>query len=227
MARMSTGHNLPLKTSGTLLFLSVLFYLSTGYAASRFPEKQLEAFAKRVGNTYWVVEGENPNPLFFFEPSYSASNFHASPKQSFKITGMVEGADERLYYRLRFSSGKEGYISVDSFMQNLNSSLVTRDPDLQQKKKLADEAEEEVRRVTQIRAQPWPENIKQAAIKKQPALGMRASEVRVVLSKPKKITRLTQRSRAGGNVEQWIYEHGPILTFTDGVLTQIQAPGTQ
>ena len=179
-----------------------------------------------MGNTYWVVEGENPNPLFFSEPSYSASVFQAGPKESFEIAGVVEGADERLYYRLRFSSGKEGYISVDSFMQDLNSSLVAQDPDLQQKKKLADEEQEEVMRVTQIRAQPWPESVKQAAIKKQPTLGMNANEVRIVLGKPKRVTTLTQRSLAGANTEQWIYEHGPTLILSDGVLTQFQAAPT-
>ncbi len=224
MVGIPTRLCLILKRSKILFLLPVLFQLTTGFASSRFTEKYLEALSKRVGNTYWVIYAESQGPLFFSAPSPSASSFHAGPKESFEMTDMVEGPDQRLYYKVQFASGRDGYISVDSFMQELNSTLATQDPDRNQKKRRSEEAQEESKRVEQIGAQPWPENVKQAAIKRQPALGMTAGEVRIVLGAPKRVTSLTQSRLAVGRQERWIYEPGPVLIFTDGVLTQIQGP---
>jgi hypothetical protein len=193
--------------------------------SSQFTEKQLGALAKQVGKTYWVVDGENKTPIFFSAPSPSASPFRIGVKESFQITALVGGSTEKPYYRVRFASGKEGYLSVDSFLEELNSTLVAQDPDKGQKRKSAKEAGEESRREAWIRAQPWPAHVKEAALKRQAILGMNMSEAKAALGKPSRVVKLKHGNPLLGQQEQWVYEGGPVLTFTNGVITRMQPMG--
>jgi hypothetical protein len=206
------------------LFWSLTFVLlpaATTLAAPRFTEKQIEALQRYVGKTYWIAGESERGPLFLSAPSPKAASSSAVSKEAFQITELLPGPAETLYYKAKFPSGKEAYINVDTFLEELNSALVTREPDRGQKSKAAEAAEEESRREEWIRAQPWPENVKQAALKRQAILGMNTEEVKVTLGKPSRIIRLSSVGRFGGRQEQWIYP-GSTLTFTNGVLTLIQ-----
>ncbi len=207
-----------------LLLLSAFLCLITGFASSRLTEKQLEALRKYVGKTYWVVVEEGKRPLFLSAPSPSATSFLPEAKESFQITEMVEGAAQRAYYyyKVRLDAGREGYIDVDSFLEQLNLTLLTVDPDRGQKIKAAKEVQEESKREARIRAQPWPEQIKEAVRKRQAVLGMNGSEARAALGKPNRVVQISGANPLMGQQEQWIYQNGPVLTLTNGVVTRIQ-----
>jgi len=209
------------------LFLSALFCLTTGFAASRFTEKQLEALEKYVGKTYWAVADEGRRAHFFSGPSPSASSFLPEPKESLKITAMVQGSAQRAaaYYKVKFGSGREGYIDVDSFLGELNLTLLTVDPDRGQKIRAAKEAQEEEKREARIRAQPWPEHVKKAVLNRQAILGMDMKEAREALGKPNSVVKINNANPLMGEQEQWIYDKGPVLSFTNGLLARIQTAG--
>lgn len=210
---------------GLLLLLPAFFFLTTGFASSRFTEKQLEAFEKYVGKTYWVMAEEGKRPLFFSAPSPAATSFLPEPKESFQVTEIVEGAMQRpaYYYKVSFASGREGYIDLDSFLGQLNLTLLTVDPDRGQKVRSAKEAEEESKRAARIRAQPWPEHIKEAVLQRKAVLGMAMKEAREALGKPTRVVKVRDASPLMGQQEQWIYDKGAVLTFTNGLITRIQA----
>ncbi len=212
------------RLQGLFLFFSALFCLTTGFASSRFTEKQLEALKKYVGKTYWVAAEEGKVPSFLSAPSPSATSFLPEAKESFQITEMVEGSTQRAYYyyKVRLDAGREGYIDVDSFLEQLNSTLLTVDPDRGQKIKAAKEVQEESKREARIRAQPWPEQIKEAVRKRQAVLGMNGSEARAALGKPNRVVQISGANPLMGQQEQWIYQNGPVLTLTNGVVTRIQ-----
>ena len=214
---------------GLLLLLPALFFLTTGFASSRFTEKQLEAFEKYVGKTYWAVAEEGKRALFFSAPSPSAPSFLPEPKESFQIAEMVEGATQRpaYYYKVSFASGRDGYIDLDSFLEQLNLTLLTVDPDRGRKMRSAKEAEGESRREARIRAQPWPEHIKEAVLQRKAVLGMNMKEAREALGKPARVVKVKNANPLMGQQEQWIYEKGPVLTFTNGVITRLQTTGNK
>lgn len=209
------------KTSVALALISLLLP-AFGSGSSHFTEKQLDALAKQVGKTYWIAAGESKAPIFFSAPSPSASPFPVRVKESFQITTLVGGSTQKPYYRVRFASGQEGYISIESFWEELNSTLVAQDPDKGQKRRSAKEASEESRREAWIRAQPWPAHVKEAALKRQAILGMNMSETKATLGKPSRVVKLKHGNPLLGEQEQWIYEGGPVLTFTNGVISRMQ-----
>jgi hypothetical protein len=209
------------KTSVALALVSLLLP-AFGPGSSHFTEKQLEALAKQVGKTYWIVAGEGKPPIFFSAPSPSASPFPVGVKESFQITALLGGSTPKPYYGVNFASGKEGYVSVESFLEELNSTFVAQDPDKGQKRKSAKEASEESRREAWIRAQPWPAHVKEAALKRQAILGMNMSETRAALGKPSRVVKVKHGNPLLGEQEQWIYEGGPVLTFTNRVLSRMQ-----
>ena len=223
----SRSRQLPLhrRLPGLLLLLPALFFLTTGFASSRFTEKQLEAFEKYIGKTYWAVAEEGKRALFFSAPSPSAASFLAELKESLQVTEMVQGSAQRAaaYYKVKFGSGREGYIDVDSFLGELNLTLLTVDPDRGQKMRSAKESEGESKRAARIRAQPWPEHIKEAVLQRKAVLGMTVKEAREALGKPTRVVKVRDDSPLMGQQEQWIYQNGPVLTFTNGLITRIQA----
>lgn len=200
------------------VFVFILFSLPSP-ASHHYTDKQLEALAGKVGQTYWVVVEEDRRPSFFNSPSPSAASFPAEPKDSFVISELVGVKAKNPYYKVKFASGKEGYIPVESFLEEFNATLVTKDPDSDQKRKLARDAEQESERVAWIRAQPWPERTKEAALRREVVPGMSAKDVKMVLGKPNRIVKLKNRHQKIG--EQWIYANGFTLTFSNGLLTGI------
>lgn len=223
MASGSSQLLVRLRPKRIFLFLAVLYLLAAGAAAPRFTERQLEALRRYVGKTYWV-SGEAQGLAFFAAPSPSADSFFPEAKQSFEVAEMVGGAPQgpAYYYRVTFGSGKEGYINVDSFLEQLNLTVLTVDPDQGRKIRSAKEAEEESRREARIRAQPWPEHIKEAVLQRKAVLGMNLKEAREALGKPARVAKIRAANPLMGQQEQWIYEGGPVLTFTNGLLTRVQ-----
>ena len=215
------------KATKTCFVLAVFFCLTTGFASSRFTEKQLEALGRYVGKSYWVVAGESNKPHFLSAPSPAAPSFFPAEKESFQITEMLEGSKQRpyYYYKVTFDSGREGYIDVDSFLEEINSTFATQDPDRGQKNKSAREAQDEQKREAWIRAQPWPEHVKEAVLKKKAVLGMRMQEARQALGKPTSVVKMKNANPLLGQLEQWTYNNGPVLTFTNGLVTRIQTAG--
>lgn len=213
------------RSQGLFLLLSAFFCLAAGSASSRYTEKQLEALRKYVGKTYWAIADDGRRALFFSAPSPAATSFLPEPKESFQIAEMVEGATQRpaYYYKVSFASGREGYIDVDSFLEQLNLTLLTVDPDRGQKMRSAKESEGESKRAARIRAQPWPEHIKEAVLQRKAVLGMTVKEAREALGKPTRVVKVRDASPLMGQQEQWIYQSGPVLTFTNGLITRIQA----
>ena len=213
------------RSQGLFLLLSAFFCLAAGSASSRYTEKQLEALRKYVGKTYWAIADDGRRALFFSAPSPAATSFLPEPKESFQIAEMVEGATQRpaYYYKVSFASGREGYIDVDSFLGELNLTLLTVDPDRGQKMRSAKEAEGKSKRAARIRAQPWPEHIKEAVLQRKAVLGMTVKEAREALGKPTRVVKVRDASPLMGQQEQWIYQSGPVLTFTNGLITRIQA----
>lgn len=226
---MAGGRNLlflQARASTTFFLLSALFCHTTGFASSLFSEKQLEALGKYVGKTYWAIAEDGRRALFFSAPSPSASSFVPEPKESLRIAEMVQGSAQKPahYYKVRFGSGREGYIDVDSFLRELNATLFTQDPDRGQKIRSAKEAQEERKREARIRAQSWPGHVKEAVLKRQAIVGMNMKEAREALGKPARVVKIKNTNPLMGQQEQWIYDKGPVLTFTNGIITRMQTP---
>jgi hypothetical protein len=191
-------------------------------AETRYTEKQIEQFSSYLGKTYWITADKSLQPTFFSAPSADAQTFQPTLKEGFELKEIVEKHTEKPYYRAAFESGKEGFIPVTSFLQQLNGALLSIDPDRNAKAKTAKETEQEEKRRDWIRQQKWPQHVKDAALKKQPTLGMNKKEVSAVMGKPKSVVRLRSGNQLVGKQEQWIYENGPVLTFSEGIIVRIQ-----
>ncbi|MBI3062114.1 MAG: hypothetical protein HYY83_09100 [Deltaproteobacteria bacterium] len=210
---------------GLLFLLAALLSLTTGFASSHFTERQLAALERYAGKSYWVVAWEGKLPSFSSAPSPAADFFLPQAKESFQITEIVQGSGPKAYYyKVRFDTGREGYIEVDFFLGQLNLTLLTVDPDRGQRIRAAREVEEESKREARIRAQPWPEHIKEAVLKRQAVLGMNMKEAREALGRPRSAVKLKNSNPLMGEQEQWIYQGGLALTFTNGTITRIQSP---
>jgi len=191
-------------------------------AEPRYTEKQIEQFTSYVGKTYWITPEKNQQPAIFSAPSADAKTFQPAPKESFELKEIVEKASDKPYYRAAFESGKEGFIPVTVFLQELQSAFMTVDPDRSDKAKSAKATEQEQKRRDWIRSQKWPEHVKEAALRGQPAIGMNKKEAEQVLGKPRNVVRLKSSNELMGRQEQWIYDKGPVLTFSNGVVVRIQ-----
>jgi len=214
----------PILAAALFAATPLLVASGNGWTASQYTPKQIEVYAQYVGKTYWVVEEPDKTPTFQTAPSPAAPSFHPVVKESFVINEIVGGTAQipAHYYRVTFESGKQGFIPLSSFTQQLNAAFVTVDPDRDAKAKLAKETEAEKKRQEWIQSQRWPEHVKQAALKKQPVLGMSTKEASAVLGKPQRVVGIKYTNLLLGKQEQWTYEGGSVLTFTNGLITRIQ-----
>ena len=207
------------------LFLAALLFAlcaAPARASSHYTLTQLEAFDAYTGKTYWIAADNEKIPAFRSAPSPSAPAFKPGAKESFELEEIVGGKGAPYFYRAVFESGKTGFLAINSFLDGLNLTILTVDPDRNQKRKIAKEAEEESQRQAWIRKQPWPAEVKQAALERRPALGMKLNEARAVLGKPKNVFPLQNTNPLLGKQEQWHYENGTVLTFTNGLVTRVQ-----
>lgn len=209
-------------TIALLAALPLLGPFATVCAASQYTSKQLEAYKNYAGKTYWVVGEANKIPPFLSEPSPAAPTFTPALKESFVLKEIIADQPSTPYYRAIFASGKEGFIPIVTFMERMNASFSSVDPDRSAKAKTAKETADEEKRREYIQSQRWPEHVKQAALAGKPALGMNKKEATAVLGKPKSVVPLKSASALMGRQEQWIYENGPVLTFSNGLVTRIQ-----
>ncbi|HXF75738.1 MAG TPA: hypothetical protein VNN13_06565, partial [Methylomirabilota bacterium] len=199
-----------------LLFLSVAQIAS---ASHHYTDRQLEALAERVGKTFWFNPERGKTPLFSTAPAANAQSYRPSVNESFEITELTGQKTRDPYYKVRFDSGKIGYIRPETFHEELNVTILTVDPLAEKKSSDERAAEEEKKRVEWIQAQPWSPAVKEASIRKQPSLGLTTGEIKKVLGAP---TRITKTRSAKTNDEHWFYLDGTVLTFQNGLLTRVE-----
>jgi len=209
-------------TARSILILFLLFVLGEGaYGSRHYTEKQLDALATRVGRTFWVVPVNGRLPSFLLSPSPTAEEFQPSPNASFVIVELVGRKAKEPYFKVKFDSGKEGYLHIEGFHEEFNLRIVTVDPLADEKKKLAAQREEDKKRLAWIEAQPWSPAVKEAAIKRQAVIGMKTTEVKKVLGDPVRVQRVKTPHKIPE--EHWFYGDGKILIFQNRSLFKIES----
>jgi hypothetical protein len=200
----------------------LIFVLSAfpAHAFDRYTDHQLDALATRVGKIYWIVAVKNQTPLFLSSPTANAPSFRPQPNISFEIIELVGRQEKNPYYKVKFDSGKEAYIQPEAFLEELNLGIASVDPQAIEKKKAAAAAEEEKNRVAWIQAQPWPRNVKEAAIKRQVLPGMNAAEVKKILGNPMRVSRV--KTQLNVVEEHWLYADGSTAVFLNGLFNRIE-----
>ena len=201
-----------------LVFLIVTAF--PALASDRYTDHQLDALATRVGKIYWIVAVKNQTPLFLSSPAANAASFRPQANESFEITELVGRKDKNPYYKVKFNSGKEAFIQPETFLEELNLGIAAVDPQAIDKKKAADAAEEEKKRIEWIQAQPWSRTVKEAAIKRQVLGGMNGAEVKKILGNPLRVSRV----KAQLNVieEHWLYPDGSTAVFINGLYNRLE-----
>ena len=200
--------------------LALLLLLTPAAASNHYTEKQLNALETRVGKVFWISPVEERLPSFLTSPASGASTFQPAANESFEITELVGRKAKNPYYKVKFDSGKEGYIHAQAFHEQFNSTIVTIDPLADEKKLSAERDEEEKARIAWIHSQPWSAAVKESAIKRQAVTGMTVGEAKKVLGDPRRVSRV----RAPQNVteEHWFYPDGSVLIFRNGALNRIE-----
>jgi hypothetical protein len=200
-------------------------------ASNHYTAKQLEVLAQRVGSEFWIHALNGGAPEFLSAPKPGAPTFRPADNESFEITDVAGKQGTTLYYQAKFQSGKIGYLRPERFHEELNLTIFSADPLAQQKIKAEQQAVEDKQRIEWIKAQPWPQSLKEAAIKKQPQPGLTSAEVIHVLGQPRRITRPGGLTKARGPLnlqeERWFYPDGAVLLFKSGILNQVTRPNPQ
>ena len=200
---------------------ALLFTANTSLMASgSYTDKQLDALEVRVGKTYWLDPRNGKPPAFLSAPAPNATTFSAAQSEPFEITELAGRATRDPYYKVKFESGKIGYIQPEKFHEGLNLTILSADPLADEKRKAEEQANEDKKRIEWINAQPWSPAVKQAAIKKQPTAGLTTAEVKRVLGPPRRITKSRGPSKAVE--EQWFYPDGSVLIFNGGLLSRVE-----
>jgi hypothetical protein len=200
----------------------ILLTVNAVTASNHYTEKQLDALATRVGKIYWInAPSQNAkSPTFLSAPTANAPSFSADGSDSFEITDLTGRANKDPYYKVKFESGKVGYIRPEVFLEEFNVTILSMDPRADEKKHLEEQASEEKKRIEWINSQPWSRAVKEAAIKKQPIPGLNTAEVKHVLGEPRRVTKL--RGLAKVSEEHWFYPDGSVLIFNNGLLSRIE-----
>lgn len=204
-----------------LALVLICFFSTFGAAlgSHHYTEKQLDALATRVGKTYWLSASDGRPPVFLSSPAPASATFQPAEDDSFVITELTGRKQKNPYYAVRFESGKVGYIRPELFHEALNLTIVSSDPRAGEKEKAEKLASEEKARVEWINSQPWSSSIKEAAIRKQAAPGLKTTEVKRIMGAPLRVTKL--RSPVKGLAEEhWFYAGGTVLIFHNGLLTK-------
>ncbi|MBM4261705.1 MAG: hypothetical protein FJ145_09770 [Deltaproteobacteria bacterium] len=213
-----------------------MIFLPMLASAARYTPKQLDAFATRVGKTFWAVPLDNRLPTFYARPAANAPAFQPKANEAFDITELVGRATDNPFYKVHFESGKDGYIRPEAFHEHLNATIVTQDPLANERLKGEQAEAEESQRVEWIKSQPWSAAMKEAALKRQPIAGLNTFEVRKIMGEPVRVTRTRSATNTGAakpnrnqvsnsnqREEQWLYADGSILVFNGGLLSRIDA----
>src|SRR2546428_4662106 len=201
--------------------LMTLVCFPTVSAWTSYTPRQLEAFATRIGKTFWISSVDNRTPTFLSRPTPTAPSFPARANESFIIIELVGQKTSSPYYRVRFDSDKEGYITPEAFHEELNLRIVILDPQTDEKKKAGQAAEEDKQRKEWIQAQPWSQSVKEAAINRRPVPGMNGAEIKKVLGNPIRV--IKARGRQNLAEERWLYPNGSELVFHNGLLIRVES----
>jgi len=204
------------------VLLALSDFSGLAFASNHYTEKQMDALAARVGSEFWITPVNGKLPVFLAAPASNAASFSAADSDSFEITDLVGRAQKNPYYKVKFASGKVGYINPEAFHEELNSTIATADPKADEKRKAEELAVEDKKRVDWIQAQPWSAAVKQAAIKRNTTPGLTSSEVKRVLGAPKRVVK--RRGVTAVKEERWFYADGSILNFQNGLLTAVEKP---
>ncbi len=204
-----------------LIFISLWVWTLTAAATLRYTERQLDAFATRVGRTFWVVADNERTPSFLSTPAPNAASFRAQAQDSFEVLDLVNRHGVNPYYKVKFASGKDGYILPEDFQQELNLTILTVDPQASEKKKAAAAAEEEKKRTEWIQTRPWSQAVKEQAMQRRPVPGMNIGEVKKLLGDPARATKIRSAQKVAE--EHWFYADGTMCVFQNGLLTRIEA----
>jgi hypothetical protein len=208
------------RTIAALLFV-VFAFLATDGASPSYTPRQLEAFATRIGKTFWISSVDNRTPTFLSRPTPKAASFPVRANESFIIIELVGQKTSSPYYRVRFDSDKEGYITPETFHEELNLRILILDPQADEKKKAGQAAEEDKQRKEWIQAQPWSQSVKEAAINRHPVPGMNGAEIKKVLGNPIRV--IKARGRQNLAEERWLYPNGSELVFHNGLLIRVES----
>ncbi len=187
------------RPNSILLLILLILITVPASAADRYTDHQLDALATRVGKIYWIVAVKSNTRLSFESRGYVWPPSRPPANESFEITELVGRQDQNPYYKVKFDSGKEAFIRPEAFIEELNLGIASVDPQAIDKKRSADAAEEEKKRIEWIQAQPWSRNIKEAAIKRQVIGGMNGAEVRRVLGNPMRVTKVKAQLNVAKN----------------------------
>jgi hypothetical protein len=189
------------------------------HASHHYTDRQLDVLAARVGKIYWIVAINNQTPAFLSSPATNAASFRPNANESFEITELVGRKEKNPYYKVKFDSGKEGYIQPDAFLEEFNATISAVDPLENEKRKAAEAAAEEKERIGWIQAQPWPRGVKEAAIKRQATPGMNGGEVKKILGNPIRVSKA--KTRLNVAEEHWLYGDGSTAIFYNGLFSHI------
>jgi len=206
-------------TAGFVALLGLVIISGSSVASSHYTAKQIDAFATRVGSVFWIKSVDGKLPSFRTAPAANATSFRAEDKQSFEIVELTGAANKNPYYKVKLSSGKEGYISPEAFHEEFNLTILTANPYVDETRKGEQFAKEEKDRVAWIQAQPWSPAVKQAATKKQPVPGLTTEEIRKVLGEPHRVIKL--RGTLNIAEERWYYPDGKVLIFHNTLLSSV------
>ncbi len=214
----------PVKTALGISLLASLLVVSITLGSSHYTKAQLDALTGRIGMVYWIASADSRTPIFLSAPTGSAASFRARDNESFEIIELTGQKDKDPYYRVKFDSGKEGYIRPEAFLDEFNLTILTADPLASEKKKATAAAEVERKRVEWIRSQPWTPAVKDAAIKRRPVAGHTPAEVKRILGNPVRVTKVTGQSVAE---ERWQYPDGSVLIFHNQLLIRMEVRAGQ
>jgi len=206
--------------AATIWGLLLLLLGNPVWSSHHYTAKQMEALASRVGQTYWSQPVDGKGPSFTAAPAAGAKLIRMDAVESFQITALVGQAAKTPYYKIKRENGQEGYISPEQFIEALNLTILTADPMADEKRKLAEAAEADKKRIAWIQAQPWSPAIKDAAIKKQPIPGLTTSEISNVLGRPTRVTKVQGTAKI--SEERWFYSDGSVLIFNNGLLIRVE-----
>jgi hypothetical protein len=206
--------------SAAIIFLLFCASYGSAYGYDQYTTRQLDAFSERIGKTYWANLVDARKLSVLSAPRANAPSFNAPPYEAFEIVELVGQKTGAVFYKIRFESGKEGFISPDSFLEELNLTIVSVDPKADEKRKAAAAAEEEKKRADWIQSQPWPQAVKNAAMKRQVLSGMSTDEVKNVLGSPTRVSKI--KGPQNISEEQWFYTNGNVLVFHNGLLSRVE-----
>ena len=205
---------------GVILGLALLFMHSKVFSSDHYTDKQLDALEARVGKIFWLNPRNEKTPAFLSAPAPSAATFRPAQNESFEITELAGRAAKDPYYKVKFESGKVGYIRPEMFFEEFNATILSADPLADEKKRAEEQSIEDKKRIDWINAQPWSLPVKEAAIKKQATPGLDAAEVKRVLGPPRRVMKV--RGAIKVSEEHWFYPDGSVLIFNNGLLSRIE-----